>query len=172
MRIINKFKSLFIRTKLASFGKKSTIDGSCRGCFKNVSIGSHSNIGRDNDFNSLLAKVLIGNHVITGPDVMFITGNHRIDCIGRYINDVKNDEKLPENDLDIIVEDDVWIGARCIILKGVTIGKGSVIAAGSVVTKNVEPYSVVGGIPAKLIKKRFDKETIKRHEKLLNNTSL
>ena len=54
----------------------------------------------------------------------------------------------------IVIEDDVWIGARVIILKGVTIGKGSIIGAGSVVTKDVEPYSIVGGNPAKLIRKR------------------
>lgn len=55
---------------------------------------------------------------------------------------------------DIIIDDDVWIGAGAIILTGVTIGKGSVIAAGSIVTKDVEPYTIVGGNPAKLIKKR------------------
>jgi acetyltransferase-like isoleucine patch superfamily enzyme len=54
----------------------------------------------------------------------------------------------------IIIEDDVWIGACAIILKGVTIGEGAIVAAGSVVTKNVEPYSLVGGNPAKLIKYR------------------
>ena len=69
---------------------------------------------------------------------------------------VTDDEKLPENDLDVVFEGDNWIGASAIILKGVTIGKGSVIAAGSVVTKSIEPYTIVGGVPAKTIKKRFE----------------
>ena len=58
----------------------------------------------------------------------------------------------------IVLEDDVWIGQDSIILSGVTIGRGSVIAAGSVVTKSVEPYSIVGGNPARLIRYRFDDE--------------
>jgi carbonic anhydrase/acetyltransferase-like protein (isoleucine patch superfamily) len=58
------------------------------------------------------------------------------------------------------IGNDVWIGARAMVLDGVTIGDGCVIAAGSVVTKNIEPYSIVGGIPAKLIRKRFSDEVI------------
>ncbi|MBN2965577.1 CatB-related O-acetyltransferase, partial [Sulfurospirillum sp. T05] len=61
---------------------------------------------------------------------------------------------------DIIIEDDVWIGSNCVILSGVTIGRGSVIGAGSVVTKNIPKYSIVGGNPAKVIKNRFNHETI------------
>lgn len=62
----------------------------------------------------------------------------------------------------IIVEDDVWIGNNAIILSGITIGKGAIVAAGSVVTKNVEPYSIVGGNPAQLIKYRFSEEVIRQ----------
>ncbi len=62
----------------------------------------------------------------------------------------------------LIIGNDVWIGARATILSGVTIGDGAVIGAGSVVTKNVEPYSIVAGNPAKLIRKRFDDKTIER----------
>jgi hypothetical protein len=67
---------------------------------------------------------------------------------------------------DITIGNDVWIGLNCTILDGITIGNGAVIAAGSVVTKNVEPYSIVGGNPAKLIKYRFSPELIKRIEDL------
>lgn len=65
----------------------------------------------------------------------------------------------------VIIGNDVWIGARCIILEGVTIGSGAVIAAGAVVTKNVPPYAIVGGVPARLIRYRFSENEI---EKLLN----
>ncbi len=144
-RLTLKIKSIKIEHSLFETGDSSHIHGSCTGFFSNVSLGDHSIIGRDNDFNCLLAKVKIGSYVMTGPEVMFITGDHRMDVVGRRMIEISNDEKLPENDQDIIVEDDVWIGARSIILKGVTIGRGAVVAAGSIVTKNVEPYSVVGG---------------------------
>ena len=62
----------------------------------------------------------------------------------------------------VVIGNDVWIGARATILRGVTVGDGAIIAGGSVVTKDVEPYAVVGGVPAKPIKKRFDDGTIKR----------
>ena len=71
------------------------------------------------------------------------------------------------DDQDIIVEDDVWIGARAIILKGVTIGKGSVVGAGAVVTKTIPPYSIVGGVPAKILRRRFSNEEIIKHESIL-----
>ena len=61
----------------------------------------------------------------------------------------------------IIIGDDVWIGYRATILDGVTIGQGAVVAAGAVVTKNVPPYAVVAGIPARVVRKRFDEETIR-----------
>jgi acetyltransferase-like isoleucine patch superfamily enzyme len=67
---------------------------------------------------------------------------------------------------DIIIENDVWIGNNVTILSGVTIGNGAVIAAGSVIVKNVEPYSIVGGNPARIIKHRFSNSIIERLNKL------
>ena len=69
---------------------------------------------------------------------------------------------------ETIVEDDVWIGHGAIIIAGVKIGKGSVIAVGSIVTKDIVPYSVVGGNPTKINKYRFTQEEIFKHEKILN----
>lgn len=91
---------------------------------------------------NLLAPVRIGDYVMTGPEVMFITGNHRTDIIGKYMIEIKNNEKKPENDQEIIIGNDVWIGARAIILKGIEIGEGSIIQAGSVVFKNVPHYTI------------------------------
>lgn len=81
-----------------------------------------------------------------GPNVTMMGGDHNIYQLGRYMYDVH--EKLLENDLPIVIEDNVWIGAGVIVLKGVTIGTGSVIAAGSVVTKDVAPFSIMAGVPA------------------------
>jgi acetyltransferase-like isoleucine patch superfamily enzyme len=67
--------------------------------------------------------------------------------------------ETPETPASVIIEDEVWLATRCIILKGVTIGRGAVVAAGAVVTKNVPAYSLVGGVPAKVIKV-FDNKTV------------
>ena len=67
-----------------------------------------------------------------------------------------------------IIESDVWIGTRAVILAGVTIGRGAVVAAGAVVTRSVEPYAIVAGNPARLIRKRWDDETIAEHERQLS----
>lgn len=69
--------------------------------------------------------------------------------------------------MPIIIEDDVWIGANAIILSGVTIGEGAIIGAGSVVTKNVEPYTIFAGNPAKKIKMRFTEDELLNHRQLL-----
>ena len=76
-------------------------------------------------------------------------------------------DKLLENDAPVSIEDDVWIGAHVTILKGVTIGRGSVIAAGCVVNKSTPPYSISVGVPAKMIKFRFTIDEILEHERIL-----
>ena len=85
--------------------------------------------------------------------------------VGKFI--VDSHEKLPENDKEVNIEDDVWVGANVTILMGVTISRGSVIAAGAVVNKSCPPYSIIGGIPAKVIKPRFSIDEIIEHEKML-----
>ena len=123
----------------------------------NVYLGSDVALGEHNLLMCTRAKIEIGDHVMTGPGVTIITGGHRMDLRDRPMTSITNDEKLVENDQDIILEGDNWIGANAIILKGVTIGEGAVVAAGAIVTKDVPKYSVVGGIPAKVIKNRFEK---------------
>lgn len=79
--------------------------------------------------------------------------------------DVK--KKREDDDLPVIIEDETWIGCNVTILKGVTIGRGAIVSAGSVVTKDVPCYSIVGGIPAKVLKYRFTEAEIKEHERIL-----
>lgn len=131
----------------------------------NLSIGDGSSIPKGSIFYCTEAPLTIGNKVIFGPNPTIITGDHRINVIGKFIID--SHEKLPENDAPVVIEDDVWTGANVTILKGVTIGRGSVIAAGAVVTKTCPPYSIIGGVPAKILKYRFSVDEILEHEKAL-----
>ena len=119
-----------------------------------IHIGSNTNIG---DYNHISAsnEVVIGNGVLTGRFVYISDNNHGS-------TDVVSLHKRPlERDLNVKgpvhIEDNVWIGDKVSILSGVTIGEGSVIACNAVVTKDVPPYSVVGGVPARIIKTNITK---------------
>lgn len=106
----------------------------------------------------------IGNFCSIAPEVIFIPGSdHNTTSISTFPFRVKCMGALEGEAIckgDIVVEDDVWIGCRSTILSGVRIGQGAVVAAGSVVTKDVPPYAIVGGIPAKVIKYRFGQEMV------------
>ena len=130
-----------------------TIGGPGTFSYNTISLGNYVYIGPGAFFSAEHSRIVIGDKVLFGPQCMIMGGDHRIDVVGSYMFDVKN--KLKQNDRDVVIQDDVWIGARAIILKGVTIGEGSVIGAGSIVTKPVPPYSVVCGIPARVIRQRF-----------------
>ena len=110
-----------------------------RGCYLagNLFLGEDIYIGQNCRFQSTKGKIFIGDHVMFGPDVSIHSGNHRIDILGKWMKEITFDEKRPEDDKDVIIEDDVWVGASAIILQGVTIGEGSVIGAGAVITKSV-----------------------------------
>ena len=116
--------------------------------FNNVKIGKYCSIGY---------RVQIGcpEH----PAFFFSTSPliYRNNFMQKFIEWPIDDYKDP-----VIIGNDVWIGSNVVILQGVTIGDGAIIAAGAVVNKNVEPYSIVGGVPAKEIKKRFDKDKVER----------
>jgi acetyltransferase-like isoleucine patch superfamily enzyme len=93
-------------------------------------------------------SIKIGDNVLIGPYTILHSGNHIFKNPNISIN--KQGFEFDE----IVIKDDVWIAARCTILSGVTIGEGSVIAAGSVITKDIPPFSVVAGVPGKIISKR------------------
>ena len=148
--------------KNVTLGRRLRMSGS-----KNVFLGNNVSIGEDARFMCTRARIIMGDNIMFGPGVTCITGGHRTDIVGRYMMSVTDAEKRPEDDRDIVFEGDNWIGANVTILRGVTIGEGSVIAAGAVVTKDVPPYSIVGGVPAKVIKMRFSEEEIAEHKRLL-----
>lgn len=130
------------------------IEGACQiwapitirpiGGAKNITIGKGSFLNTNVRFGVPEEKVTIGKNALIGPNTMFETASHGL----------VHDERTGRGSSSkpITVEDEVWIGAGCIITQGVTIGKGAVIAAGSVVVKDVMPCTVVGGVPAKFIK--------------------
>lgn len=124
----------------------------------NIYIGNNVSIGPDARFWTTKAKIYIDDYVLIGPMVTIITGDHRTDIKGKHIAELTDDDKLDENDKDVIIEEGVWIGAGAIVLKGVRICRDSIIAAGAVVTKDVPPYSIVAGVPARKIRDRFERE--------------
>ena len=94
------------------------------------------------------------------------TGNHMM-VVGKFYRAVTEKDKKDSGgtfDKDVIVEEDAWVGCNVTLLSGVTIGRGAVIAAGAVVTKDIPPYSIAGGVPAKFIKFKWSKEQILQHE--------
>ena len=122
-------------------------------------------------------KLKIGkfSSIACGAKFIFTSANHTMHSLSNYTFpiffeewglDAKNIRSAWDNKGDIVVGNDVWIGYEAVILSGVTIGDGAVIGARAVVTKDVPPYTVVGGVPARPIKKRFDDETIAKLQKL------
>lgn len=114
-------------------------------------------------------KLKIGHFCSIADNVKFIlNSDHPTNYVSTYPFKKMILNKGPEaiSKGDIIIEDDVWIGSSSIIMSGVKIGQGAIVAAGAVVTKDVPPYAIVGGVPAKIIKYRFDEKLIKKLLKL------
>jgi acetyltransferase-like isoleucine patch superfamily enzyme len=137
-----------------------------------MSVGKHT-YGKINVHWADTSKLTIGNFCsIAGNVNVYLGGNHNTDWVTTYpfghrLQDIFNNSNgygHPTTKGDVIIGNDVWIGNNVTIMSGVTIGDGAVIAMNSHVVKNVEPYSIIGGNPAKLIKYRFTREQI---EKLL-----
>lgn len=131
---------------------------------ENVSVGRMS-YGTINVFNDRSERKLeIGNFCSIAGEVSFLLGfDHPVDYISTYPFKVYELGQIGADAIskgDIIIDDDVWIGYRATVLSGVHIGQGAVVAAGAVVTKDVPPYAIVGGVPAKVIRYRFSNEII------------
>src|SRR5450830_74675 len=111
----------------------------------------------------LNCDVIIGNDVMLAAHAGIISQDaHRTDLVGVTMFEGPRGDAQPA-----VIEDDVWIGYGAIILSGVTIGRGSIVAAGAVVKDDVPPYSIVAGVPARVVKKRFSNEQILIHDRIL-----
>jgi acetyltransferase-like isoleucine patch superfamily enzyme len=161
----NKLLCCFLRPLFRECGKNVRFDASGYYSFHSISIGDDVFIGNGAHFSAAISEIRIGNKVMFGPNVTIRGGNHNTSVSGVYMADVKT--KRPEDDQPVVIEDDVWIGCNATILKGVTLGRGSVIAAGAVVTRSVPPYAVAGGVPAKILKFRWSVEESMEHEREL-----
>lgn len=154
-----------MRTQFKKTGRNFVFSPTDRFSFRTIEVGSDVFIGSGATFSATNSAIIIRDKVMFGPNVTIMGGDHRTDVVGSYMFDVK--EKLESNDMPVVIETDVWIGANATILKGVTIGRGSIIAAGSVVVSDVKPYAIVAGIPAKQVSSRFNDTEIARHEEML-----
>lgn len=134
-----------------------------------VTVGDYSYGGIKMWSANKLNKLKIGAYCSIAEGVKFIlNADHPVNYVSTFPFKVmmlhEGLEAISKG--DIIVDDDVWFGGDSTIMSGVHIGQGAVIAAGAVVTKDVPPYAIVGGVPAKIIKYRFDEKTIKKLMKL------
>lgn len=164
-RVCRRVRMLMLRPLFKSFGENFIFDPNGTYSFTTIEVGHDVYIGPCAVFLASLSSIRIGNKVMFGPNVTIIGGNHNTAEIGKFMFDVKT--KLPADDQPVVIEDDIWVGAGVIILKGVRLGRGCIVAAGAIVTKDVLPYTIVGGIPAKVIRLRYSLDTIIEHEKKL-----
>ena len=122
-------------------------------------------------------KLIIGKFcsIACGAKFLFTSGNHALQSLSSYTFPIFFEEwgldpkdicRAWDNKGDIVIGSDVWIGYEAVILSGVTIGDGAIIGTRAVVTKDVPPYTIVGGVPARPIRKRFDEKTIEKLEAL------
>ena len=156
----------------------------------NIEVGDYTiyndfvNDPRDFEKNNVLYhypvngdRLIIGKFcsVACGARFMFTSGNHSMRSLSNYTFpiffdewelDAKNIREAWDNKGDIVIGNDVWIGYEAVIMSGVRIGDGAVIGTRAVVTKDVPPYTIVGGLPARTIRRRYDEETVARLEKL------
>lgn len=151
-KVMDKLRSLLLRWAGLTIGKRCAVWAPIIvrpiGAARNISIGDGSFVNVCARFGVPQARVRIGREVQIGPFVCFETVSHDLTYIaGQGRGDIFG---------DIIVGDGVWIGAGAIITQGVTIGEGAVVAAGAVVAKDVSSYTLVGGVPARVLRENLD----------------
>ncbi|WP_242983052.1 acyltransferase [Clostridium tertium] len=171
IKLLKRIRCIIISRRSScniSIGKDSTFGrGTTLYAPNRIKIGNNVYIGK---YCSLETDITIENNVLIGNNVGIIGRyDHDYSVIGKTIKDSPwigdKEYNFKGLGLAVFIEEDTWIGYGSIILSGVRIGKGSIVAAGSVVTKDIPPYSIVAGNPSKILKERFNYNEIKEHEK-------
>ena len=156
LKFLKKYYKYKITTQSKSYQEPLKVNG-----FSFVN--KHTILGKNCNFNGMRikgnGKVIIGDNFHSGQECLMITSYHKYDNGNAIPYDTKEDI-----DKDILIEDNVWLGDRVIILGGVKIGEGAIIQAGSVVVKDIPKYAIAGGSPAKVFKYR-DKESYEKLKK-------
>lgn len=141
-----KFRGFWAKRIVKNFGNSVNIErGAVFGPL--LEIGDNSGVGIDSE---VYGPVKIGQNVMMGPEVVIYTGGHRHDRTDITMIEQGDDVVKP-----VVIGNDVWIGRRVMIMPGVTVGDGCIIGAGAVVTKDIPPYSIAAGVPAKVVKSRL-----------------
>ena len=144
-KIARSLREVCARQFLSNVGKNVNLEKGAM-ITSSMEIGTNSGIGINAKIHG---KVIVGENVMMGPDCIIYTTNHKFDRL-----DIPMREQGFSKEKPVFIGNDVWIGGRVTILPGVHIGNGAIIGAGSVVTKDVPEFAVVGGNPAKIIKYR------------------
>jgi acetyltransferase-like isoleucine patch superfamily enzyme len=152
-------------SKLKSYGNNVIL--SIGGFVKNpqeLQLGSNVFISRN--FHISAYKMVIGDNVMIGPNLLAECNDHIYDQVGKTMWETRNEK----NHEGIVIENDVWMGGNVVLTKGINVGEGCIVGAGSVVTKNIPPYSIAVGVPCKPLKSRFTSEVLERHLKKVEST--
>lgn len=131
----------------------------------NIYLYENTNIGGNSVISAVNAKFIVKANCSIAYGLCVFTGNHA-NVVGKFCTEITEKNKPFGYDKDIIIENDVWIASNVTLLMGVTVGRGSIVAAGAVVNKDVPPYSIVGGVPAKVIGFRWNIDDILEHERI------
>jgi acetyltransferase-like isoleucine patch superfamily enzyme len=144
-----------VRCGIRDYGHNLQFNRGVIVCFRDLKIGHDVFIGYDCYFG--VQNIQVGNYVQLAPKVAITGGDHLIEIIGTPMikTGLDDSREIQATQKGVIIQDDVWIGLGSIIMDGVTIGEGSIVGAGSVVTKDIPPYTISAGCPAKKIRDRF-----------------
>jgi len=161
----NRYCIAFDRDSFGKIGPFSEVKSDSILVPQNIFIDDHVLIQNGINLIASKGRLIVKKYSVISSGCTLIPSAHKV-TVGipfyltakTHINDIN---------LDIIINEDCWLGANCVVLPGCEIGRGAIVAAGAIVTKNVPPYAVVAGCPAKIIGSKFSREDIKKHEECI-----
>ena len=154
------------RKRFGFIGDHVILNSPFSGHTHNIFIYDNVGIGPRAHFSTPNAKIIFKGNTAVAEGLTIHTGNHAR-VIGLFVTDITDKTKPKGYDKDVVIEKDVWIGSNVTILSGVHIGRGVTVAAGAVVNRDLPPYCLAGGVPAKPIKFYWSVDEIMEHEKKL-----